>query len=83
MCALHPPCMLDRAPVLLGTCSNLTSISNNTIAVRAISTIKSFNQIQIGELVAIKDQIVTPSDFNYPVHRKTDELIQRKQQIKQ
>src|SRR5215218_5524201 len=75
--------VLDWTPILLSAATDLTCVSQEPVAIRAIGTVDFLDGVQIGQVIAIEDEIVLPSDFINLVHRKADQLIYRDKDIEQ
>jgi len=55
------PSVLDRAPILFGATGNFTDIGDEPIAIRIISAIELFENVQVGEMMTVEDQEVAAS----------------------
>ena len=75
MGGLDSPDMLNRTPVLLGTGGNFPSIGGETISVSAVEAVELFNNVQIGEILAIKEQILGALHLGNTVDWKTGTLV--------
>ena len=53
--------VLDRAPILFGATGNFTHIGDEPIAIRIISAIELFENVQVGEMMTVEDQEVAAS----------------------
>jgi hypothetical protein len=49
----------------------------------AEKAIELFDGVEVGQVFAVKHQIVRPAHFGYAVHRKTDGLVDRHEHVHQ
>ena len=78
---LHFPAVLDWTPVIFRSVGNFTDICQQPIHIGAKGTIQSLQQIQIGESLAVEDNVITAGDPFDTLDRKTDHLINRNHQF--
>ncbi|MPL82868.1 hypothetical protein SDC9_28817 [bioreactor metagenome] len=83
MRALHPPRVLDRAPVFLGPRRHLADIGDDAVAIAAIHAVQLLDAVQIGQVMAVDHHMVAPAHLLDAVNRKADRLVDRDEQIKQ
>ena len=69
-------CMLDRAPILLGTCGDLTRVGEQSVGVAAVRAVHLFDRVQVRQLVPVHHEIARTRHHCDPVDRKAHPLIQ-------
>ena len=68
-------CVLDGTPILLCPCGDLHRIRGKAVKITAVITVQPFKGVQVFQVMAVEDDMITTSDFWNPVNRKTDCLI--------
>ena len=63
--------MLDRTPVLLGSGRNLLNVAGKAVKIAAIEAVDLFNDIQVGQSVAVDHDIIAPFHLGDAINRKT------------
>ena len=77
------PSVLDRAPILFGATGNFTDIGDEPIAIRTISAVELFENVQVGEMMTVEDQKVAAAHLWNAVNREADKLINGDEQVQQ
>ena len=72
--AEHTAGMLDRTPIDLRARGHLAGERNGAVGVGAIGAVDLLDGVEIGQMVAVEDQVVAPTDSRDLVDRKTDRL---------
>ena len=65
----HAPGVLDRTPILLGAPGDLANVGNQSVGIRAVGAVELFERVQVGNVMAIEYQIISPSGFHRPENR--------------
>ena len=66
--------MLDRTPVLFDPGRNFTEICRQAVAVGTVETVEFLDDVQIGQILTIEQQVFGAPDLWYPVNRKANRL---------
>jgi hypothetical protein len=69
--------MPNRTPILFGPAGDFTHVRENAIRVSAVQAVELLDRIQVGEVLAIDDDIPPPRDPCDAVGTKANRLIQR------
>jgi hypothetical protein len=80
---LEPKRVLDEAPMLLRSCGDFLDIGNCAVDITTIRAVQPFNGIQITQLAAIKNDVITPPDFGNAISWKADKLVNSRSKIQQ
>ena len=80
---LDPAGMLDRAPVLLGPGGDLAGIGGNTVSVGTIETVEFLDQVEVGQVLAVENDVVGPTHLRNAIDRETDALIDGHEEVHQ
>jgi hypothetical protein len=83
MGGLDPAGMLDRAPVLLGARRDLSGEGGDPVSVGTVETVEFLDDVQIGEVLAVEDEVIRPSGFGDAVDGKADDLIDGEEEIQE
>src|ERR1700722_806546 len=79
----YTSCVLDRAPVLLGTRSDLPDVREYTVRIRAIRAIELLKRVEVAELLAVECHIVDPAHAWDPIDREANRLVDGDKQVEQ
>jgi len=74
---------MSYASVLFRSCRNLANVSASAIRVGTIETIETFQQIEVCQVAAIKDNVVCAGRFRDSIDRNAYRLVGGYEQVKQ
>lgn len=81
MGAVNTLSMFDWAPVLFSTCHYLLNVGQDSVAIAAIDAVEFFNQVEVGKLMPIDDEVVPTAYPRDTIGAEADVLIGSYRQI--
>lgn len=81
--ALYASKMLDGAPILFRSGGNLRHVVQDAVGIRTVLAVDLLDQVEIGKMVAVKDQIVGSPNQGNPVEGKANPLVGRADKVQQ
>jgi hypothetical protein len=75
--------VLDRAPILFGARRDFAQVGGDAVAVRAVEAVELLDQVEVGQVLAVEDDVVGALHPGDAVDREADPLVQGDEQVHQ